>query len=228
MPKIKIITGYVPIPNHPRNAQEYGKLGDKLAAIRSVPLRAFYGTVPDCWLFKALKAMDKTNFTHSEGDNPKKNSLAYHIVQHQKIHWMMQEAQRDHDTDTFIWMDYGIFHQPGVDIVEIEKFLQRVKKDDLAIPGCWDIRPVTDASPCWRFCGSLAVVPRQWVLPFSNLIKLSLFTHLKFTQNIPWEVNTWARVEQGNSLPIRWYKADHNETQFTNYGADNDREDAAM
>lgn len=224
--KIQIVTGYVPIPDHPRTAEEYGELGEKLAEIRAAPVKAYYQAVQDCWLFRTLKAMD-TWVTHSKGDNPAKNTLAYHIVQHEKFQWLAKALGHNEEADTFIWMDYGIFHLPGVTKEVVEEFLDHVQKDDLAIPGCWDKGLIVDDYPCWRFCGSMAVIPRKLVHSINNAVKNQLFHHIKFSHNVPWEVNTWATVERSGLLPIRWYKADHNETMFTNYGVE-DGPDAAV
>jgi hypothetical protein len=219
--KLQIVTGYVPIPDHPRTPMEYGELGEKLAQVRAAPVKAYYTTVQDCWLFRTLKAMD-IPVTHSKGDNPAKNSLAYHIVQHQKFQWLAQALAHNEEAETFIWMDYGIFHLPGVTKEIVEDFLGRIRPDDLAIPGCWDKGEIVDTHPCWRFCGSMAIVPRKYVNPLNYAVKNLLFAHLKFIKNVPWEVNTWATVERANLVPIRWYKADHNETMFTNYPGDTD------
>ena len=219
--KVQIVTGYVPIPNHPRSAEVYGELGEKLAQVRAAPIKSFYSSVPECWLYKTLKALE-FDPTHSEGDNPQKNSLAYHIVQHQKTQWLAKAAAKITDADTFVWLDYGIFSLPGVTKEIIEDFIGRVKKNDLAIPGCWDKGPVSDNHPCWRFCGSMLIVPRQWVDQLNFAVKTVCFSHLQLIRNVTWEVNTWAGVERTGKLPIRWYKADHNETMFTNYPGDTD------
>jgi hypothetical protein len=239
MINLQVVTGYVPIANHPRTAAEYGELGDKLRDVKA-PLKAFYTQLQACWLKRYI---DEQPFkvTPCEGDNPAKNSLAYHIVNHQKVMWL-QEAAAESKADTFIWMDYGICHQPGVTADVINEFLGAVAKDDLAIPGCWDgpqildyrdSDPIPDISratdfiddnnPCWRFCGSLMIVPKQFVLPLAIATMKQASETIKRTHRVPWEVNTLARVERRyRVLPIRWYKADHNETQFTNYEAPGD------
>lgn len=211
----------MPIKDHPRPVETYGELGEKLAQVRAAPIKAYYNSVQDCWLYRSLKTLDKI-ITHSEGDNPQKNTLAYHIVQHQKFQWLAQALQHNKEAKTFIWMDYGIFHQPGVTKEVVEDFLGRVRENDLAIPGCWDKGQISDAFPCWRFCGSMAIVPRQYVSALNSMLKSIVFGHINFTHNVTWEINGWAVLERAGVLPIRWYKADHNETMFTNYPGDTD------
>ena len=80
--------------------------------------------------------MDTPSSTHSVADNPKKNSLAYHIVQAQKTEWLVCGAMVDPMADVFFWIDYGIFHVPGVTSHIIREFLKRANNEQtIAIPG---------------------------------------------------------------------------------------------
>lgn len=216
MANVKLVTGYVPIIGHTRNAAEYGVLGEKLASVTGFPVRPYYHTLSQCWMHPFI---DRLSFkvTHSEGDNPEKNTLAYHIVQHQKTEWLYHASLEDHDADVFVWIDYGIFHLPGVTKEIIETFLAGVRENDLAIPGCWMTGNVYDDFPCWRFCGSVIVCPRSQVKALDSAVKEEAKRHTQQSKNVTWEVNTWARVEKQGRVPIRWYAADHNQTLFTNY-----------
>jgi hypothetical protein len=216
--KVKFVTGYVPIKDHWRPAIEYGRLGEELAKIRSAPLRAYYDQLEDCWLREFLNNPRYLGTTHSVGDLPAKNSLAYHIVQHQKTEWLLRESEHDFDADTFVWVDYGICHQPGVTAAVIDDFAKRVRKDDLALPGCWDRGRKEANSPCWRFCGSLMIVPRKLVAPLNAAVKLTTKVRVMHEKRVTWEVNDWADVENNfGNIPIRWYPADHDQSQFVNY-----------
>lgn len=215
MPKLRVVTAYVPIDGHPRSFSEYSDWGKQLRGIRA-PLKAFYNTVQDCWLYKELR--NTAPVTHSVGDNPAKNSLAYHIVQHNKPEWLGAASMLDTQADIFVWIDYAILHVPGVTIDVINHFLEQVKADDFAIPGCWGTdRPIVDDTPCWRFCGGLLVVPRSLLRRFSAEFKDRTMRNVHLKGNVSWDVNDLARTEKYGSLPIRWYQADHNETMFTGY-----------
>lgn len=219
--KVKVITGYCPIPDHPRTPKEYGELGEQLFRHLNVPVKSFYTQLPACWLYRDMfKRQFKVK--HFEGDNPAKNTLDYHIVQHQKSEWLLAGAMLDEtEADTFVWMDYGIAHQPGVTPAVVNDFLAKVAKDDFAIPGCWSDKsqPVEMSYINWRFCGSMLIVPRQHIHAFDSEMKRTIRRIIERTHHVTWEVNTLARLERLQTLPIRWYKADHNETQFTNYEA---------
>lgn len=216
MVKLRVVTGFVPIADHPRPPEEYSELGLKLKALNA-PLKAFYNRVEDCWLYKEIMKMPvwpKAEFA----DNPKKNTPAYHIVQHQKTEWLGAASLLDKEADTFVWLDYGIMHVPGVTPDVINTFLNQIKQDDFAIPGCWERgRSADDTQVNWRFCGGLMVVPRNMLARFSQEFKDQTLRNLRFKMKLTWEVNDLARLEKNSDLSIRWYAADHNETMFTNY-----------
>jgi hypothetical protein len=220
---ITVVTAFVPIPGHPRSEAEYHELGDRLLALDHVMFAQ--GGLDRCWLYKHLrKNYDPTEISYSVADNPQKNSLAYHIVMAQKTEWLMAASIVDPFATVFIWIDYGIFHIPGVTRSVIEDFLQRAENEQaIAIPGCWekDEFEYDDQRPCWRFCGGVMVVPRKYVEPFDIAMKHEYARWIELNRNVSWEVNTLARLERHNParLPFWWYRADHDKTIFTNYRA---------
>lgn len=221
--KTRVVTGYVPILGHPRKVEEYGKLGYQLSdALGDHPLAVYYEKIHDCWLTKFVEKLPPMQppLTWSKGDNPQKNSLEYHCVQHQKFEWLERAAREDGDTDTFVWMDYGLMHQPGMDAENIRRFLERIRKHDFALPGCWppNSDPI-DAYPNWRFLGSLLVVPREDIPRLVSVTKAMARLYIRLMKNVTWEVNTLARSEDyfKSSPNYRWYEADHNASMLTRY-----------
>jgi hypothetical protein len=214
--KVKLVTGYVPIPNHPRSAAVYGALGEKLGGV-PVPKKAYYDQLQNLWLYKRVKAMDFIPAI-SEGDNPAKNTLAYHAVNHEKTTWLAQAAADDPVPDVFVWVDYGIFNLPGVNNKAIFEFMSSLDDRAIYAPGCWDPAPVEASYPCWRFCGSVLAVPRRFITELDHAVREEARRHISATKNVEWEVNTWARVEARRKwkMPWCWYKADHNVSMFTN------------
>jgi hypothetical protein len=213
--RAKLVTAYVPIPNHPRGPEEYGALGEKLGGV-PVRKKCFYNTLPDLWMNKYINKLPFTPRA-SQGDNPAKNTLAYHAVNHQKTTWLVQAADEDPEADILVWVDYGIFHLPGVSNQAIYEFMEKVDDKAIYIPGCWDKRVVEAAEVNWRFCGSVVAVPRKYVDTFDFHVRIAARQHVSKTKSVEWEVNTWARVEHAYpKLPIHWYKADHDVSLFTN------------
>jgi hypothetical protein len=222
----KLVTGYIPIQGHPRAASTYGELGEIFTKLDCVGaefnVHPFYEQVGETWLWKLIKNQPY-DVSHSAGDNPKKNSLAYHCVNHQKFGWLLKAALADPTAETYVWMDYGIAHQKGVTPDVINEFMASIRKDDFAIPGCWPKEglAINDFFPCWRFCGSVFVVPRKHLKKLYKGVKYAVAQHMQKHRNLPWEVNTLAEAEKKMLVPpIRWYAADHDASMFTNYAKD--------
>ena len=215
MTNARLVTAYVPIPGHPRTAKEYGDLGERLGG---VPVRkaCFYEQPGQMWLTKYVAKLPFKPAV-SRGDNEAKNSLLYHAVNHQKTTWLVQAADKYPDADVLVWVDYGIFSQPGVNGQAIYEFMERVDDRAIYAPGCWDKPLAVEAVvPCWRFCGSVLSVPRRLVDSLDFAVRVAARKHISATKNVEWEVNTWARVEAQGKLPFHWYKADHNRSLFDN------------
>jgi hypothetical protein len=220
---IVAVTAFVPIPGHPRPPEEYHRLAAPLRAMSSeIPLLAAVVDLDQCWLYQYLDEGHVDEVEHPVSDNPRKNSLAYHIVQAQKTDFMMSAAAAcGIEPDVYVWIDYGILHVPGVTTDIIRDFLKRAENEQaIAIPGCWGPDyDYDDDHPCWRFCGGVMVVPRQYLAEFDLAMKEEYIYWLQRFHRISWEVNTLARVERRTNLPIWWYQADHDATMFTNYQA---------
>lgn len=221
MGTVRVVTGFVEIPGHPRSVEEYTKLGDRLEELAKTfdqRMLLFYGDVSEMWLFEYLRDTGM-KVDVAVADNPAKNSAAYHIVQHQKSHWLMRAAELDTTSDVFAWLDYGIFSVPGVTEEAIQHALERAAYEKaICIPGCWPHPTVNnDDQPNWRFCGGFWVVPRAHVFELDVAMKAECLRHLRRTKKLTWEVNTLACVEATENLPIWWYEADHNASMFLNY-----------
>ncbi len=214
--RARLITGYVPIPNHPRTAAEYGALGERLGGV-PVPKKAFYDQLQNTWLHRRVQDLDFIPAV-SQYDNPAKNTLAYHCVNHEKTAWLAQAAKEDQTADIFVWVDYGIFNLPGVNNKAIFEFMDSLDDKAIYAPGCWGPQVIEASFPCWRFCGSVLAVPRQYVGELDYAVREEARVHIRSTKNVEWEVNTWARVEARRKfkLPWKWYKADHDVSMFTN------------
>jgi hypothetical protein len=219
-PGIRVVTGFVPIPDHPRSAAEYARLAENLRQIRAAPLTTFEATIDQCWLHAPAR---QARATHAEGDNPLKNTLAYHVVQHQKTEWLRIAAEMFPDDPVFVWIDNGMFSQPGHSVPLIDAFLDRARHERaISAPGCWDTRTAAaygteENYPSWRFCGSVLVAHRDHVKTFADAVRAVTLERLARARHVTWEVNDWSRVEAGGTCSIRWYRADHDQTQFTAY-----------
>ena len=130
---------------------------------------------------------------------------------------VVQAADENPDADILVWIDYGIFRLPGVTNQAIYEFTEKLNDKAIYAPGCWDKPAVIETTfPNWRFCGSVLAVPRKMVDQLDFACRVVARQHIVKTNNVDWEVNTWARVEASRKhLPLHWYKADHNGSMFT-------------
>jgi hypothetical protein len=219
---IAVVTGFVPIPEHPRSEAEYRKLGKRLMTAQvpqgEATCMQLEMKLTDCWLYQWLEWRGQ-DFTHSVSDNPKKNTPAYHIVQAQKSEMLMEAARASNpNIDVFCWIDYGIYHLTGMNDQVLVEFLRRAKDEQtVTIPGCWNRDyTYTDEHPCWRFCGGVMIVPRRYVFEFDLAMKQEYIDGLYRTNKLVWEVNVLSRLER-NGFPIFHYAADHDVSMFTEY-----------
>lgn len=224
-PQVCVVTGYIPILGHPRTAKEYGELGEMFKDLKH-DVYPFYDRVENTWLAHAIdKLKPGRPVTWSKGDNERKNSLDYHLVQHQKFRWLELATEWQPNYDTYVWIDYGIAHVPGVRPHIIDEMLSHVKQHDLAIPGCWErFDPrveqtiESDYYPCWRFCGGVMVVPKYMVPHLFKAVRSVARLRLQLERKVTWEVNSLAQMERSlPTFPLRWYKADHDASLFTGY-----------
>lgn len=218
---IAVVTGFIPIPEHPRPASEYRQLGERLLNAQ-VPqgdaiLMAMEMKLTDCWLYQYLEWRGM-EFTHSVSDNPRKNTPAYHIVQAQKCEFLVEAARSHSVADVFAWIDFGIFHLKGMTDQILIDFLRRARNEQsITIPGCWDKNyTYNDAHPCWRFAGGLWIVPRKFVIELDVMVKQEYISWIEKTNNLSWDVNCLSRLEK-RWPKIWWYRADHDSSLFSNY-----------
>ncbi len=210
--KVHLVSGYVPITVNHRSRDEYMELGGNLISL-DVPSSIYFDGIEDCWMHEALKGK---KYEARHGEDRGKNTMEYHIVQHQKTEWMLRAAVENPQDDVFVWMDFGIFHMEGFSKERVLAFLKECEHETaIAIPGAWP--KGQDGGPCWRFCGSILICHRDYLLPLDSTIRQTAMDYAERTDTVIWEVNAWDMVESQNRLPIRWYGASHNGTMLTAY-----------
>jgi len=215
---LAVVTGFIEIPDHPRSGEDYKVLGAKLIEAIEPHVGLVFDdpsvTWEDTWLAKYVK--QSTNVSHSVADNPAKNSLAYHCVQHEKFRWLSQAADAAPEFDVYVWIDYGIAHLKDFDPSAVKEYLDRAQDyATVTMPGCWpknsEVRP---DQPCWRFCGGLIAVPKIFMKTFTRIATATAMRRISLTSNVEWETNTLARLEELQQMPITWYAADHDMSMF--------------
>ena len=232
--RVRLVTGFVPLAGHPKSTATYLELGARLLAL-PIPkvvwttgeIRAQLEHERRAGGLDEFRTFDDRFWIHDElegrsysvaSQNPAKDTLAFHAIQHQKTRWL-EQASRDFASDILVWIDFGIFHVPGITERVVADFVGRLRDDFIAIPGCWprSDRIVLD-QPNWRFCGGVLVCPGL-VAPWLHRVCVDTFRGIVALHGkVSWEVNTWAIAEMSGRLPIRQYHATtHDERMFNAY-----------
>jgi hypothetical protein len=223
------ITGFVKDPFKARHLTQDAcrDLGDRLKAALPGRIHAFdYGwTLDSCWAYPLLQAnpdlapscaSPPADRFATPGDMVRSN-----IVLMQRYHWMALAAKLYPDVDVFAWIEYTVLKQSGVTesvLVSFVDELERQPCDAVTLPGCWPKSPINDAEAHWRFVGSCWVCPRDLAQRVYQAVRDVVEMRTRITGQLSWDMNSMAYVELLDILPIRWYPANHDETQFTNYG----------
>ncbi len=181
-----------------------------------VPTAAYFNNIEDTWLFKYLRTLPFTP-TFSVGTLASKDTMSYHCITHEKTEWLRQAVEEYPEFDIYVWIDYGAFHLPGMNIQSVVDFTERLDDKHVYMPGWLDKNPVVDDACNWRFCGTMFAVPKRFVAQFDTEVKAMAREHVSRGRNVEWEVNTWARLEDRTDLPIHWYKAQHTVSMFDNF-----------
>ncbi len=225
MNKVKMVTGYCPLPILNVSEARYRELGQEL--VSAVPFDQDFAefaadTVERCWAYRYIKSM----MPHPAGPVPPDRfpdewtACCSAIVNINKTRWLTQAL--DDGTDIYVWIDYGILKQQGMLPEHVTEFLRKVetdgKRDEIVFPGLVDKADAMSwATHHTRFCGSVLIVPRQFVVPFHAEMTRVVHAHVHGTGTLSYDVNYFAAVERNGFLPFRQYRAWWDQTQFTAY-----------
>lgn len=181
---------------------------EQLLAI-GLPLTVFTQPLSDCWLHRHYAA---TGWVIPPGG---KDSLAYHVVNHEKTAWLCRAAQAN-ESQTVVWIDAAILHIDRIRPEHVIEYVERVRASPptrITVPSCHPVPPSwDDRFVCWAFCGGVMAVPAAEV-KWLHAETVGEATSAPLT----WEVNTWAKIARRNPERFTLYQADHDERLFTGY-----------
>lgn len=221
--KVKMVSAYVDLRRDPDKHEQYMKAGKMLLTLPVEKYVAEMYPLEHTWMWQFIHAIDLNvplPLKAADNGNRTKDSIDYMCVQHEKIEWMRDAARNDPSADVFVWVDYGILNLKGVREEHILDFIKTAETENfISIPGCWNKGDIADNRICWRFCGGALAIHRRYLDMFGQAVRNAARTYMLKEHIVEWEVNTWARVERDNHLPIKWYLANHDQTMFTNYTA---------
>jgi hypothetical protein len=232
--RVKVVTAFVPIEGmlhfKPEQYHDYCDRMEKAAGGRFRVYRRCL--LEDCWLYRWLESKSWLDLPPATPAAPDRYPTALHfqrsnIVQHNRTTWMVMAADEDRDCDVIVWLDYAILKQghswpghPGVEERHITELLDKIEKSnfkDIPFPGIWDKGPIDDKGDNWRFCGSTHIIPRHLLYYVDWFYKYECKKFIERTKTVPLDLPIWATLEQNTSLPFRFYQANHDATQLTEF-----------
>lgn len=226
MAKVKVISAYVPLPVKHLSRDAYKELGDRLVACAPNNFRVFYDYPLDqCWAYQ-FRDLPPAQPVASDRYATPQDFVLSNIVQHQRTTWARMAAIEDPDADIIAWLDYGILKQGAftgrpVQPHMVTEFVQRLENSnltDIPFPGIWQRGEISDTGDNWRFVGSTHIWPRQYLDMVDLLYKVECRRFIERTKTVSNDLPIWAHVEQSWPLPFRFYPANHDATQLTNFG----------
>jgi len=227
--KVRVVTAYVDLGLAKRSVGEFYILGDRLYRACEPDFRAFIRfPFEECWLTKEMRRQVGWIAANHRAEDRFETDMEHvrsNIIQHSPMQWLKLAMAEDPLSDVFVWMGYSIMKQgdfTGKRITpeHVREFLCKLRQWEpncIPLPGITDRAPVNVHGDNWRFCGSTLIVPRQFVEPLERSYKFETREFIRRHGCIPLDLAIWPMVEERSGLPIRWYKAEYDATQLTNF-----------
>lgn len=228
MPKVKVVTAYVPLTVTHLSKSKYHELGERLERACDGDF-VFFDNYPfkNCWLSMAQDLPPANPDVPSDRYPTPKDNVRSNIVQHQRTSWAMQAMAEYPDVDIWVWLDLGVLKQgdwTGRPVTEqdIRDFLNRLRNnkmgDIVPFPAIWGKGPIDDRGINWRFVGSTHIWPTKWLPQIDRAYKDEASKIIAGIQAVPNDLPVWAHVEENHpEIPFVGYSANHDNTQFVNF-----------
>jgi len=152
--------------------------------------------------------------------NPEKDTREYLSLQNTKVEFLLRASELSEDK-TIIWIDFAILKlfKNSDECLELLRKINNMNFDKINIPGCWYKGEGHYINTIhWRFCGSFAVFPCQFLKRFYDDCYKFHYDFCNLPQyKLTWEVNTWSYVEHCTKKEyIKWYYALHDDSMVRN------------
>lgn len=225
MNKIKVVTAYVPLSVKHLTRDTYMDYGKRLAEACGGDLIFRNGFPLDkCWSYEMCKDLPPAAPVPADRyDSPQVNVMS-NIVQHTRTQWAL-DAMADYAPDVVVWLDLAVMKQGAwrnnqLNEQHVRDFLVKVRNMDTSVvpfPGIGPKAPINDFGNNWRFCGSTHIWPTRFLPAIDAAYREELTKFVKRTGRCPLDLVIWPAVEQHADIPFRWYEAEYDASQLTNF-----------
>jgi hypothetical protein len=226
MNKIKVVTAYVPLDVKHGTAQTYHDLGDRLFAYVGRDKVEFFDNQPldRCWAYHLLKDLQPATPTPADRYDTPEAHVKSHIVQHSRTQWALRAHARD-PVDAVVWLDLGLLKQGNhtnklISAEDAREFIAKVENydfTDIPFPGIEGSHRYDPLGNNWRFCGSTHIWPTKWLGHIDRSYRFCLRQYVRRHGVAPLDLAIWPMVEKVSGLPFKWYKAEYDRTQLTEF-----------
>lgn len=232
MSNVKVVTAYVPIPVKHLNREQYMDYANRLVRTCDGKIAFFEDDkFEDLWLRKVrphiLDVPPAAPVPEDRYPDAKTNVMS-HVIQHNRTTWSRRAVEEDPTIDVVIWLDLAIMKQgdfTGKKVTEdhVWDFVQRVGEyydaghTDIPFPGIEERKPINVHGNNWRFCGSTHIWPVRYLNAIDMCYKTELLRFLYHEKCVPLDLAIWPLVEYRSLLPFKWYKAEYDYTQLTEF-----------
>lgn len=226
--KVKVVTGYVPLKvKHmaPAAYREHQSAlvdavgGDNIRVFDQFPYEA-------CWLAQHNPPMVGANARAPDRFDTDEEHARSNVVCSQFVEWAATAVSEDPTIDVVVSLTstvlkQGDFTNKRVEAHHIQAFLDKVARydfQDIPFPGITKNRGIINAvGDNWRFCGSTHIWPAKWLERIRCTYKFEALRFIRHVGKTPLDLAIWPAVEITSLLPFRWYQAEYDYTQFTNF-----------
>lgn len=229
MNKVRVITGYVPLSVHHMDKRQFRwHLEELRKAIYPSDLEVWEADYDTCWLAKHKPPMVGANPRAEDRFKTDEEHARNNVVCCQFVDWAHRTAVAwaAGTPDVVVAltatvMKQGAFTGKPVKAQHIQAFLRKVENynfSDIPFPGITNhVGPVDPAGHCWRFCGSTHIWPVKWLAHIERIFKAKTLAFIAKHGKTPLDLQIWPEVERCAGLPYRFYQAEYDATQFTNF-----------
>lgn len=223
---VKVITAYCDLGLTKRPRQEFTDQGDQLIWAAGKDIKVYEYDKNDAWNWPKYKDYPAANARAFDRFADELEHARSNLIQHTPVQWLEEAAMDFPQTDVFVWMGFSLLKQGDFTgkriqphhVAEFVGKLKSWKPNGLPFPGInkvpYQLEPFGDN---WRFCGSTLVVPREYVFRLGTAYRANFEAFVRQHKAIPLDLAIWPMVEFSSGLPIRWYAAEYDYTQLTNF-----------
>jgi len=133
-------------------------------------------------------------------DNPSKDTIDYMFTICHKTEWVKMATELKKDRESFVWIDFGIFHMIQSKERALNEFhkIKHKELNKIRIASWFSLQYSQDLDiykrPLWYFAGCVFGGPRDSIIDFANRTKEKCLHIITEKESLIWEGNIWFMI----------------------------------